>query len=63
LDGTLALKIIEAIKEDSSCTIEQISARTEIARRTLIRYMDILRKEGRIERIGGKRYGHWQINE
>lgn len=63
LDGTLALKIIEAIKEDSSCTIDQISARTEIARRTLIRYMDILRKEGRIERIGGKRYGHWQINE
>ena len=63
LDGTLALKIIEAIKEDPSNTIDQISERTGIARRTLVRYMDVLREEGRIEEIGGKRYGHWKINE
>jgi len=59
LDDTMALKIINAIKEDPSGTINQISEQTGIARRTLIRHM----KKGRIERIGGKRYGHWQINE
>jgi len=25
--------------------------------------MSGLKDAGRIERIGGKRYGHWQINE
>jgi len=59
----MALKIINAIKEDPSGTINQISERTGIARRTLIRHMGFMRKKGRIERIGGKRYGHWQINE
>lgn len=63
LDDTMALKIINAIKEDPSGTINQISERTGIARRTLIRHMGFMRKKGRIERIGGKRYGHWQINE
>ena len=63
LDGVLALKTIEAIKEDPSNTIDQISERTGIARRTLVRYMDVLMEEGRIEEIGGKRYGHWKINE
>lgn len=63
LDDVLALKTIEAIKEDPSNTIDQISERTGIARRTLVRYMDVLREEGRIEEIGGKRYGHWKINE
>ena len=63
LDGALALKIIEVIKDDPSNTIDQISERTGIARRTLVRYMNILREEGRIERIGGKRYGHWRIND
>lgn len=63
LDDTLALKIIEAIKENSEITIDELSVKTGIARRTLVRYMGILQEENRIIRVGGKRYGHWQIND
>lgn len=63
LDDTLALKIIDEIRNDPIVTMDQLSEKTGIARRTLIRYMSFLRENNRIERIGGKRYGHWQINE
>ena len=63
LDGTMALKIIEIIRSKPDITLDQLSAESGIARRTLVRYMRGLKDAGRIERIGGKRYGHWRINE
>ena len=27
------------------------------------KHMNVLKAAGRIERIGGKRYGHWKIND
>ena len=63
LDDTMALRIIEIIRSKPDITLDQLSAEAGIARRTLVRYMSGLKDAGRIERIGGKRYGHWQINE
>lgn len=63
LDDTMALKIIEILRSKPDITLDQLSAETGIARRTLVRYMSGLKDAGRIERIGGKRYGHWQISE
>lgn len=63
LDDTMALKIIEIIRGKPDITLEQLSAEAGIARRTLVRYMSVLKEAGRIERVGGKRYGHWEIND
>jgi ATP-dependent DNA helicase RecG len=63
LDDTMALRIIEIIRSKPDITLDQLSAEAGIARRTLVRYMSGLKDAGRIERIGGKRYGHWQKNE
>jgi len=63
LDDTMALRIIEIIRSKPDITLDQLSAEAGIARRTLVRYMSGLKDAGRIEPIGGKRYGHWQINE
>lgn len=63
LDDTLALKIIEIIRSKPDITLDQLSAEAGIARRTLVRYMSALKEAGRIERVGGKRYGHWEIND
>jgi len=63
LDDTMALKIIEIIRSKPDITLDQLSAEAGIARRTLVRYMSALKEAGRIERVGGKRYGHWEINE
>ena len=62
LDDTMALKIIEIIRSKPDITLDKLSEEAGIARRTLVRYMSNLKDEGRIERIGGKRYGHWQLN-
>ncbi len=32
-----------------------------IAGRTLTRHMSMLKEAGRIERIGGKRFGNWKV--
>ena len=62
LDDTMALKIIEKIRSKPDITLDQLSEEVGIARRTLVRYMSVLKETGRIERVGGKRYGHWEVN-
>ena len=61
LDDTLALKIIEIVRRNPEITLDQLSLEAGIARRTLTRHMSMLKEAGRIERIGGKRFGYWEI--
>ncbi|MCR5322315.1 MAG: helix-turn-helix domain-containing protein [Lachnospiraceae bacterium] len=59
----MALKITDVIRRKPEITLDQLSEEVGIARRTLVRHMSALKETGRIERVGGKRYGHWEINE
>ncbi|WP_083379000.1 HTH domain-containing protein [[Clostridium] aminophilum] len=34
-----------------------------VTRRVVQKYINVLKESGRIERVGGKRYGHWKIND
>ena len=61
LADTLALRIIEIIRSTPNITLDQLSAEAGIARRTLARYMSVLKESGRIERLGGKRFGYWVV--
>lgn len=61
MDGTMALRIIEALESDSAITMDRLSVTLGIARRTLVRYMNKLQEEKRIQRVGGRRFGHWEI--
>ena len=63
LDDTMALKIIEKIRSMPDITLYQLSEEVGIARRTLVRYMSVLKETGRIEWVGGKRYGHWEVRD
>ena len=63
IDDTMALRIIDEIRRTPKITFDQLSEQVGIARRTLVRYKDVLKKEKRIERDGGRHYGCWQINE
>lgn len=63
LDDVLAHKIIETIRKNPSITQKAMAEQLEIPYRTLQRKMDELSVGGRIERIGGKRYGHWQVKD
>lgn len=55
------MKIVEVIRSKPDITLDQLSTEVGIARRTLARYMSVLKEEKIIERVGGKRYGHWEI--
>ncbi|WP_297643477.1 winged helix-turn-helix transcriptional regulator [uncultured Gardnerella sp.] len=56
-------KIIEVIQNDPKITQVELVKILNIPYRSLQRKMDEMKDSGRIERIGGKRYGHWKINE
>jgi ATP-dependent DNA helicase RecG len=61
LEVGLENKILAAMAEDSSVTMSTISAQLNVTKRTVERIVQKLREQGKIERIGGKRYGHWEI--
>ena len=61
IDGTMALRIVSAIEKDPSVTMDKLSEELGVARRSLVRYMNILQDNKRIKRVGGKRFGHWEV--
>ena len=63
LEVGLAEKIIELISDDPSITISLIAEQLNVTTRTIEREFKKLRETGRVERIGGKRYGYWQVND
>ncbi|MCD8214322.1 MAG: putative DNA binding domain-containing protein [Clostridiales bacterium] len=62
-DDTIEIKIISLIKEDSTITVSEMAKRLPISKRTIMREMNKLKEQGKIERKGGKRYGYWEIKE
>ena len=54
----LVQRIIEELKSNPAISQKEIAGST---RRTIQRKMEELVKENVMERVGGKRYGHWQI--
>lgn len=63
MDGTMALRILETVRTEPSITMDSLSDTLGIPRRTLVRYMNRLQEENKIRRVGGRRYGHWEIVE
>ena len=57
----LVQRIIEELKSNPAISQKEIAERAGSTRRTIQRKMEELVKENVIERVGGKRYGHWQI--
>ncbi len=63
LDDAMVIKIIEKIKEQPDISQEALGESIGVTRRVVQKYINALKEAGRIERVGGKRYGHWEIKE
>ena len=63
LDDAMVLKIIEILKEKPDISQEALGENMGVTRRVVQKYINVLKEAGRIERVGGKRYGHWKIND
>ena len=63
LENETVLRVIEIIKENPNISQDELGKLLNISRRVVQKYIKILKDAGDIKRIGGKRYGHWHINE
>lgn len=63
LEVGLAERILELMLNDSAITMSKMSEELNVTTRTVEREVKKLRESGRVERVGGKRYGHWQIKD
>lgn len=61
LDDAMVLRIIEKLKEQPDISQEALGESIGVTRRVVQKYINALKEAGRIERVGGKRYGHWEI--
>lgn len=56
-------KIVELIKRNKDLTINEISRLLGINSGTTWQYITRLKKDGKIERVGGKTGGYWEIKD
>ena len=61
LEVGLAEKIIDLILDNSDIKMSEMAEKLAVTTRTIEREMKKLREFGRVERVGGKRYGHWEV--
>ncbi len=58
----LADGILELIRDKPVITMFEIAGKMGVTTRTVEREMKKLREDGHVIRVGGKRYGHWEVN-
>lgn len=63
LEEAMVIRIIEILRDEPAISQEVLAERLGITRRVVQKKINYLKTAGRIERVGGKRYGHWRINE
>ena len=55
--------MIEILRDEPDISQDALGKRLGLTRRIIQKNINFLKESGRIKRIGGKRYGHWQIND
>ena len=53
-------QIVECLRETPSISLDELAKRIGVSRRTVVRMVDRLKKQGRIRRKGGTR-GVWEV--
>ena len=61
LEVGLAEKIMELISDNSEIKMSEIAEKLGVTTRTIEREIKKMREAGRVKRVGGKRYGHWEV--
>ncbi len=62
-ENLLNEKIIRLLRNEPNITYDELVVETGVSRSTIKRAIGNLAADGLVKRIGGKRYGHWEINE
>lgn len=62
-ENLLIDKIIMFLRDNPKATYDNLVTELSVSRSTIKRAMGNLVTDGHIVRVGGKRYGHWEIND
>ncbi|MDE7331170.1 MAG: winged helix-turn-helix domain-containing protein [Lachnospiraceae bacterium] len=62
-EDLLTGKIIRLLRDNPHATYDDLVTELGVSRSTIKRAMGNLVADGHIVRVGGKRYGHWKIND
>lgn len=55
------IKIFDLMKSKPGITVDEIASHLELTRRTILRGIDNLKKQNKVERIGGRKNGYWAV--
>lgn len=61
LEDIMVLRVFEMLKEQPDISQDSLGERLGMSRRVIQKYIKVLKKIGKIERKGGKRYGYWEV--
>lgn len=50
------------VVDNPKMTMAEMAERLDVTKRTIERRGKQLREIGRIERVGSRRFGHWEVN-
>lgn len=62
LEEAVEHRIIEILQEEPDISQETLGKKLGTTRRIIQKNMKLLQDAGRIERVGGKRYGRWEVH-
>ncbi len=54
-------KILDLIRYNSKVTTNELAEKLEVSTKTVERALKVLKEENQIERIGGRKEGHWEV--
>ena len=60
-DDALESRLLDALRKDASSDQVELSKILGVSRATVQRCFKRLLKAGKVGRIGGKRFGHWEV--
>ena len=61
--SSLQVQLLKLVQSDPSASYDQLSALKQKDRTTIMRNMAKLKAAGRVQRVGAKKSGHWQVTE
>lgn len=62
-ENTMNASVLELISAQSDITMSEMADRLGVSYKTMQRAMSELKKNGIVERVGGRRNGYWKINK
>lgn len=56
------IRLMDIIRTNANVSVSELAELTSVSRRTILRDIDILKTEGKLQRVGSEKNGHWIIS-